>query len=168
MMMDWTKGNIYILDTPGKIEHIQTLQMDYSLRILQLFHQSTGIQFLLIFAICVVPPHQDSHPILSSSSSARYQKLQKLQVNLWNTQISIIGTPMMLQMVPGPVMLSKVHSDIATAFSAATESMCSYGWIFKMLKTLTNRILRFLSSWDLCEGQWKILKLALYSLTSGS
>jgi len=39
-----------------------------------------------------------------------------------------------------PLELSRVLSDSASAFSGASESTCSYGGAFRMLRDLTSRI----------------------------
>jgi len=46
--------------------------------------------------------------------------------------------------------LSKVLSDSASAYAATPESTCSDGGAFRMLRYLTDRIVKFWSCWDLC------------------
>jgi len=51
-----------------------------------------------------------------------------------------------------PLELSKVISDYARAFSCAPESTPSEGGAFRMLRYLTDRIVKWSGSWDLCAG----------------
>jgi len=46
-------------------------------------------------------------------------------------------------------------SDSARAFSDAPESTCSYGGVFRTLRELTIRIVKFWSSWDCCAALWE-------------
>jgi hypothetical protein len=48
-----------------------------------------------------------------------------------------------------PLELCKVLSDSASVFSGAPESTCTDGCSFSTLQELTNRIVKFLSRWDI-------------------
>jgi len=59
-----------------------------------------------------------------------------------------------------PLELSKVLSDSPRAFSGASESTCSYGGAFRMLRDFPYGIVKIWNSWDLCADLWETSKEA--------
>ena len=59
-----------------------------------------------------------------------------------------------------PLELSNVLWHSARAFSGAPESTCSYGGACSMLQDLTNRIVNFGSTWDVCIDLWDMSRAA--------
>jgi len=60
-----------------------------------------------------------------------------------------------------PLELCKVFSDSARAFSRASESTCSDGGAFRMLRNLNIRIVIF---WSSCAGPWLASRAAKTSV----
>jgi len=76
-------------------------------------------------------------------SGSNTQSLQTLRA----TSLVLLSTSWCSQT---PLELSKVLSDSARSFSGASESTCSYGGAIGMLHDMTDWIVKFCSSWDLC------------------
>ena len=82
------------------------------------------------------------------------QNVNRSGSNMQSSQTPRATSPVLLSAArrsQTPLELRKALSDSARAFSGAPESTCSSGGAFRMLRDLTYRIVKFGSSWDLCE-----------------